>query len=159
MAFHFSPCHHPTFQKLMTWLKEYLHVIKLQLKKVCCHLKNGNNALTIIFLHPLSCFKCGHFCINGGYMCKIMDEECNMIFFLIKDQSVWIPFITENWKYYNKIIFKCVNSTMGPNFEKKFTELDNLWVSWTVHGTHYIGPKRTETEFQCNSNGGLVINK
>ena len=26
---------------------------------------------------------------------------------------------------------------MRPNFEEKFTELDNLWVLWTVHGTHW----------------------
>ena len=33
--------------------------------------------------------------------------------------SVWIEFIvveTENWKYCSKIIFKCVNSTVGPIF-------------------------------------------
>ena len=34
-------------------------------------------------------------------------------------RSVWIKIIfveIENWKYYNKIIFKCVNSTVGPIF-------------------------------------------
>ena len=30
--------------------------------------------------------------------------------------------IAENWKYCSKIIFKCVNSTMGPIFNKKVTE-------------------------------------
>ena len=27
---------------------------------------------------------------------------------------------TKNWKYYSKIIFKCVNSTMGPSFKVVF---------------------------------------
>ena len=31
--------------------------------------------------------------------------------------SVWIQLKTE--KYYSKIIFKCVNSTVGPIFNKK----------------------------------------
>ena len=34
--------------------------------------------------------------------------------------SVWIPFIVENWKHCGKIIFKCVNSTVGPSFKVKF---------------------------------------
>ena len=29
---------------------------------------------------------------------------------------------TENWKYYSKIIFKCMNSTVGPNFKVVFSE-------------------------------------
>ena len=33
---------------------------------------------------------------------------------------------TENWKHCNKIIFKCVNSAMGPSFNENFVELDNL---------------------------------
>ena len=28
----------------------------------------------------------------------------------------------ENWKYRSKIIFKCVNSTVGPNFKDNFVE-------------------------------------
>ena len=41
----------------------------------------------------------------------------------------------ENWKlklktekYCSKIIFKCVNSTVGPIFNEKVTEKWNLWV-------------------------------
>ena len=41
--------------------------------------------------------------------------------------------LAENWKlklktekYYNKIIFKCVNSTVRPIFNKKITEKWNL---------------------------------
>ena len=33
-----------------------------------------------------------------------------------------IALITENWKHGNKIIFKCVNSIVGPNFEVVFAE-------------------------------------
>ena len=32
----------------------------------------------------------------------------------------------ENWKYYSKIIFKCVNSTVGPIFNEKIDEKWNL---------------------------------
>ena len=44
---------------------------------------------------------------------------------------------TENWKHCSEIIFKCVNSTMRPIFNKNFVEKWCLWVSWTMHGgTH-----------------------
>ena len=36
--------------------------------------------------------------------------------------SVWIPLITENWKYCNKIIVKCVNSVVGSRLEVIFAE-------------------------------------
>ena len=29
---------------------------------------------------------------------------------------------TKNWKHYSKIIFKCVNNTIGPNFNENFVE-------------------------------------
>ena len=35
---------------------------------------------------------------------------------------------TKNWKYCNKIIFKCVNSTVGLIFNEKLAEKWNLWV-------------------------------
>ena len=35
---------------------------------------------------------------------------------------------TENWKYCSKIIFKCVNSAMGPIFNEKIDKKWNLWV-------------------------------
>ena len=48
---------------------------------------------------------------------------------------VWILLIVENWKHCSKIIFKCVNSTVGPNFKvvlwKKY-----LRVLWIVNRTH-----------------------
>ena len=46
---------------------------------------------------------------------------------------VWIELIllklkTENWKHCSKIIFKCVNSAVGPNFNEKIDKKWNLWV-------------------------------
>ena len=51
--------------------------------------------------------------------------------------SIWIPLIAENWKHYSKIIFKCVNSVVGPIFNESFVEKRGLWVPWTVHRIHY----------------------
>ena len=34
---------------------------------------------------------------------------------------------TENWKHYSKIIFKCVNSTVGPIFNEKNVKKCYLW--------------------------------
>ena len=47
--------------------------------------------------------------------------------------SVWIELIllklkTKNWKHCSKIIFKYVNSTVGPIFNEKIAEKWNLWV-------------------------------
>ena len=47
---------------------------------------------------------------------------------------VWIQLIfaeTENWKHCSKIIFKCMNSTVGPIFNFFFW-IKWLWVSWIV---------------------------
>ena len=48
---------------------------------------------------------------------------------ILNKWSVWIELIllklkTENWKYCSKIIFKCVNSTVGPIFNKKWLKSD-----------------------------------
>ena len=58
----------------------------------------------------------------------------------------------ENWKHYSKIIFKCVNSTVGPIFNEKVAEKWNLWVSCTVHGTHKIdkGAKKSTNYGYCS---------
>ena len=40
---------------------------------------------------------------------------------------------TENWKYCSKIIFKCVNNTVGPIFNEKIDKKWSLWDLWTVH--------------------------
>ena len=65
--------------------------------------------------------------------------------------SVWIELIltkTENWnwKHCSKIIFKCVNSVVGPIFNEKVAEKWYLWVLWTMHGTHWCdkGTKKQE---------------
>ena len=50
----------------------------------------------------------------------------------------------ENWKYYNKIIFKFVNSSVWLIFNEKVAEKWCLWVPWTVHGTHLCGWKVIE---------------
>ena len=47
--------------------------------------------------------------------------------------SVWIELIFAeienwNWKHYSKIIFKCVNSIVGPIFNEKIAKKWNLWV-------------------------------
>ena len=47
--------------------------------------------------------------------------------------SVWIGLIllklkTYCWNHCSKIIFKCVNSTMGPIFNEKIDKKWNLWV-------------------------------
>ena len=44
---------------------------------------------------------------------------------------------TENWKHCSKIIFKCVNSAIEPIFNESFVEKRDLWVLWTMHGTHW----------------------
>ena len=52
--------------------------------------------------------------------------------------SVWILFIAKDCKLKNcsKIIFKCVNSAVGPIFNESLARKKGLWVSWTVYGTH-----------------------
>ena len=43
----------------------------------------------------------------------------------------------ENWKHYNKIIFKCMNSVMGPIFNEKVAEsevcgsVNSAWVHYS----------------------------
>ena len=68
---------------------------------------------------------------------------------------------TKNWKHYSKIIFKCVNSTMGLIFNEKVAEKWDLWVSWIVHGTHWCVEKSNITAIvheQCmNSSSNSVI--
>ena len=54
-----------------------------------------------------------------------------------------------NWKHCNEIIFKCVNSTVEPIFNKKVTEKCNLWnrkqctyALFTVDKVNYYGLKK-----------------
>ena len=74
----------------------------------------------------------------SGFWLLILFSSFYKIYFPIFLQnlnygSVWIELIvveTENWnwKYYSKIIFKCVNSIVGPIFNEKVAEKWNLWV-------------------------------
>ena len=41
---------------------------------------------------------------------------------------------TENWKHCSKIIFKCVNSTVGPIFNEKNGWKVEFVGPWTMHG-------------------------
>ena len=45
----------------------------------------------------------------------------------------------ENWKHCNKVIFKCVNSVMGPIFNEKVTEKWSLWVHEQCTGALFTG--------------------
>ena len=40
---------------------------------------------------------------------------------------------TENWKHCSKIIFKCINSIVGPIFNEKVDKKWSLWDPWIVH--------------------------
>ena len=52
------------------------------------------------------------------------------------------PFITENWKYCNRIIFKCMNSIMEPNFKVVFVKKKILAglvnSTWDPHKMHRV---------------------
>ena len=55
-----------------------------------------------------------------------LGELCNIF---ILDESLFllrvclnIVYFVENWKYYSKIIFKCVNSVVRPIFNESFAE-------------------------------------
>ena len=52
---------------------------------------------------------------------------------MLQFEPIWIELILlklkiKNWKYCNKIIFKCVNSIMRPIFNEKIVEKWNLWL-------------------------------
>ena len=44
------------------------------------------------------------------------------------DRTILLKLKTENWKHCNKIIFKCVNSSVKPIFNEKVAKKWNLWV-------------------------------
>ena len=41
----------------------------------------------------------------------------------MQEGSIWKLLIAENWKHYSKIIFKCVNSVVGPSFKVDFAKI------------------------------------
>ena len=58
--------------------------------------------------------------------------------------SVWIGLIllklkTYCWNHCSKIIFKCVNSTVGPIFNEKIDKKWNLWVHKQYTNTLFTG--------------------
>ena len=74
------------------------------------------------------------------------------IYFLEGTGSVWITLITENWKHYSKIIFKCVNSIVGPGFKEKFVEIRTCGSYEQCTG---LIQKKADAQapcFQCNPN-------
>ena len=81
-----------------------------------------------------------------------------------------------NWKHCNEIIFKCVNSIVGPIFNKKVTKKYNLWdreqyiyVLFIVDKFNYCGlekkkkkkeenvEKKRRCEFHCKPNGHAIL--
>ena len=79
------------------------------------------------------------------------------MFFLLYG-SVWIPLIVENWKYCSKIIFKCVNSVVGPSFKVVFAikKKKYLWVLWTVYMTYHFLAKRKNAMKTCVPNAHYI---
>ena len=100
--------------------------------------------------------------IKGTF--NIVNLGCVRIELIFAETENW------NWKHCSKIIFKCVNSTVGPIFNKKVAEKCNLWdreqctdALFTVDKVNYCGlnqKKKREREREkhkhknnCNPNG------
>ena len=73
--------------------------------------------------------------------------------------SVWISLIAENWKHCNKIIFKCVNSTVGSSFKVKFmffrtygSREQCMGPSQKNSNAQNATPAIIQTHTQCNPN-------
>ena len=56
----------------------------------------------------------------GTRLCACSEASYSYSFWSTVSGSVWISLITENWKRYSKIIFKCVNSIVRPSFNLTF---------------------------------------
>ena len=74
-------------------------------------------------------------------------------------EFVWIPLIVENWKYCNKIIFKCVNSTVGFNFKEKFAEIRTCRSREQCMGPTQkrLAQAQTQTQTHLNPNSHYII--
>ena len=81
-------------------------------------------------------------------------KEKHMILWIWNDilhlRSVWIELIllklkTENWKHCSKIIFKCVNSIVGPIFNEKVDKKWSLWVHEQCISAPFIVEKSTKS--------------
>ena len=78
-----------------------------------------------------------------------------------------------NWKHYSEIIFKYVNSVVGPIFNKKVAKKCNLWdreqytyALFTVDKVNYCGLKKKNEKnvekkyrcgFHCKPNGHTIL--
>ena len=60
---------------------------------------------------------------------------------------------TENRKHCNKIIFKCMNSAVGPIFNEKVTEKWNLWVHKQCTDTLFKDKKSTSAATKKKKKG------
>ena len=93
---------------------------------------------------------------------------CVWIKLIFAENKIW------NWKHCSEIIFKYVNSTVGPIFNKKVAEKCNFWdreqctdALFTVDKVNYCGwtKKKKKTQFwkrrrknKCNPNGHYIWN-
>ena len=68
--------------------------------------------------------------------------------FKVYFRSVWIPLITKNWKNYNKIIFKGMNSAVELSFKVIFVFFLYWRVPWTMHETN---KKKKQTHWKCTN--------
>ena len=81
---------------------------------------------------------------KGKYLCRLnlaMDSG-----------SIWILLIVENWKHCSKIIFKYVNSIVGPNFKEKFAEICTCWSCEQCMRPTQKNADAHVCYFQCNPN-------
>ena len=81
---------------------------------------------------------------KGKYLCRL-----NLA---MDSWSIWILLIVENWKYYSKIILKCVNNTVGPNFKEKFVEICTCWSCEQCMRPTQKNADAHVCCFQCNPN-------
>ena len=70
-------------------------------------------------------------------------------------RSIWILLITENWKYYSKIIFKYISSAIRLNFKIKFAKI--CIYRFFKQYTELTKNVPKKLSYKCNSNVGLKL--
>ena len=93
--------------------------------------------------------------LDFGRICKDFDLHLG---------SVWIGLIllklkTYCWNHCSKIIFKCVNSTVGPIFNEKVAKMWNLWVHEQYMITGYCSLNSTWTVTAFYQNAWMIKKK